>query len=142
MSSVDALRKVLGDTFVMYVHTHIAHWNITGPGFYQYHAFLDSLYNELWDAVDPLAEHIRAENEKVNSTLSALVDPSGLTDRDLGSDWLSIRDGLIVENDTVIASLKEANRLATAEGREGLANFLQERLDKHAKHGWFLRSAA
>ena len=61
----DALRRVLADTFVMYVHAHGAHWNITGDGFPQYHHFLNELYDELWEALDTVAEEMRAIGQRV-----------------------------------------------------------------------------
>jgi len=55
-----ALKKVLADTFGMYFKAHAYHWNVVGPDFSQYHDFFGKLYEELFGAVDAIAEHIRA----------------------------------------------------------------------------------
>jgi len=54
-----ALNVLLADMFVMYFKAHSYHWNVEGMFFSQYHAFFGELYEELHDAIDPTAEHIR-----------------------------------------------------------------------------------
>lgn len=135
----EALRRVLADTFVMYVHAHGAHWNITGPDFPQYHSFLGDLYGELWQALDQIAEHLRVINVVAPATLPAIYAPSKLPDKDPGTTWSAIRSQLARENTVVIAGLQEA--FVAAEGNEGVRNFLADRLDRHAKHGWMLNAS-
>jgi DNA-binding ferritin-like protein len=47
---------------------------------------------------------------------------------------------LLIDNQRVIADLTIAFRAAEAAGKVGIANFLQDRIDIHEKHGWMLRS--
>lgn len=138
MTLVDALRRVLADTFLMYAHAHIAHWNVKGPGFPEYHRFLNDLYDELWEALDGIAEQIRAQDAMVAGTLDSLLTPAERTETPAGSAWASIVAGLIADNDDVLASLRAATDAALAANEQGLVNFLADRLDKHAKHGWML----
>jgi DNA-binding ferritin-like protein len=49
---------------------------------------------------------------------------------------------LINDNNIVLDALKNAYDLADKEGELGLANFLQDRMDIHKKHGWMLRATA
>lgn len=141
MSVIDSMRHVLANTFVMYVHAHIAHWNVKGPDFHENHQFLGGLYEELWGAVDSIAEQIRASGDLAPGTLDALEDPSSIGDYDLGSNWQGIATGLYLENGLVISSLNDAFVAATEANNQGLVNFLADRLDKHAKWGWMLRSS-
>jgi len=137
----DALRRVLADTFVMYVHAHGAHWNITGDGFPQYHSFLGDLYGELWGALDGVAEEMRAINVTAPATLPAIYAASKIPDKDPGSAWNNIRAQLANENAVLIAGLGEAFAAATEVNNQGVCNFLADRLDKHAKHGWMLNAS-
>ena len=57
---VDGLKKVLADTYTLYLKTHNYHWNVTGPMFDTLHRMFMDQYNELWTAVDEIAERIRA----------------------------------------------------------------------------------
>jgi DNA-binding ferritin-like protein len=54
------LSKLLADTYTLYLTTHNFHWNVTGPMFSTLQAMFMTQYTELWNAVDPIAERIRA----------------------------------------------------------------------------------
>src|SRR5215217_9560047 len=54
------LSKLLADTYTLYLTTHNFHWNVTGPMFNTLHLMFMEQYTELWNAVDPVAERIRA----------------------------------------------------------------------------------
>src|SRR3990167_10898993 len=54
------LSHLLADTYVLYMKTHNFHLNVTGPMFQTLHLMFETHYNELWMAVDLIAERIRA----------------------------------------------------------------------------------
>ena len=54
------LGQVLADTSVLYAKTHGFHWNVTGPMFNTLHLMFMGQYTELWNALDVIAERIRA----------------------------------------------------------------------------------
>ncbi len=54
------LSRLLADTYTLYLTTHNFHWNVTGPMFNSLHEMFMTQYTELWNAVDPIAERIRA----------------------------------------------------------------------------------
>src|SRR5436189_4655305 len=56
----DALTKVLADSYALYFKTHAFHWNVTGPTFFSLHEMFAAQYNEIWTALDEIAERIRA----------------------------------------------------------------------------------
>jgi starvation-inducible DNA-binding protein len=140
MALADTAKIALADTFAFYLKTHNYHWNIEGANFPQYHGFLDGLYNEVWGAVDSIAEHIR--------TLDVYVPASFLRYKELATidDEVKIPSGMAMlknlesDNQKVIASLTAAYLDAEKEKKVGFANFLQDRIDIHEKHGWMLRS--
>ena len=68
-----ALKKVLANTFVMYFKTHTYHWNVEGMFFPQLHEFFGNLYEELYNAVDPIAEHLRAMDSYTPVSLAELT---------------------------------------------------------------------
>jgi starvation-inducible DNA-binding protein len=55
-----ALASVQADTYTLYLKTHNYHWNVTGPMFQTLHLMFETHYNELWTAVDLVAERIRS----------------------------------------------------------------------------------
>ena len=136
----DAVRVTMADTFAMYLKTHNYHWNVEGENFYQYHEFFKNLYEELFAAVDVLAEEIRGLNEYAPGSFSRFSELSSIEDATTVPDGVTMAANLLKDNDTVIASLMNAFKLAEAADKVGLSNMLQDRIDIHTKHGWMLRS--
>ena len=136
----DAVRVAMADTFAMYLKTHNYHWNVEGENFYQYHEFFKNLYEELFAAVDVLAEEIRGLNEYAPGSFSRFSELSSIEDATTVPDGVTMAANLLKDNDAVIASLTNAFKLAEAADKVGLSNMLQDRIDIHTKHGWMLRS--
>src|SRR5512134_3097656 len=55
-----SLNQVLADSYALLSLTHLAHWNVEGPGFFALHAAFQTQYEELFLAIDEIAERIRA----------------------------------------------------------------------------------
>jgi starvation-inducible DNA-binding protein len=59
-SIAEGLSKVLADSYTLYLMTHNFHWNVTGPMFSTLHQMFMTQYTEQWNALDEIAERIRA----------------------------------------------------------------------------------
>ena len=126
----EQLKICLADSFAFYLKTHNYHWNIEGPDFYQFH--------ELFG--DTLAEQIRTLDIYAPGTLQRLKQlTSVVEDEGLPSPVVMSRN-LLNENDKVLASLMTAYKMAEEMAELGISNFLQDRIQAHQKHAWFLRS--
>ena len=134
-----ALKKVLADTFGMYFKAHAYHWNVVGPDFSQYHDFFGKLYEELFGAVDTIAEHVRAIDGMAPNNITMLKDLMSLSDAD-PSNAMDMFNDLLMTNNLVLVSLMRAYQLADDADELGLANFIQDRIDIHQKHGWMLKA--
>lgn len=137
-----ALTKVLADTFVMYFKAHSYHWNVEGMFFSQFHEFFGNLYEELYGAIDPIAEHIRAIDGYAPASLANIMSMKVVQESDLVTDPKTMISNLITDNNLVIISLMKAFQEAEQVSEIGLANFLQDRIDVHQKHGWMLKASA
>lgn len=133
-------RTALADTFFMYQKAHSYHWNVEGKDFPQLHEFFGNLYDELFDAVDPLAEHIRTLQEYAPRNIEEMYEDktvdcknSARTARDMVSD-------LSQTNDQVLISLNNLFKELQSKNKQGFMNFIADRIDAHEKHGWMLRS--
>ena len=136
-----AMNKCLANTFVFYFKTHGFHWNLEGVNFPTYHGFFGDLYTELFEAVDPIAEEIRALDEYAPSGLNQLYKYATISDSDIKGD--NVREMLLTalnDNATVLADLNAVFTIATKENKQGLADFAAGRIDIHKKHEWMLRS--
>ena len=56
----EALSRVLADSYMLYLKSHNYHWNVTGEHFHSLHEQFEEQYTELAEAVDEIAERIRA----------------------------------------------------------------------------------
>jgi starvation-inducible DNA-binding protein len=137
---VEMMRKVLADTFAMYLKAHNYHWNVEGPNFPQYHRFFGKLYEELHDAVDPIAEEIRALDAYVPGSFSRYMELSEIQDELNVPMAIEMANRLMLDNEIVLNSLNMAFKLANEFDKQGLADFLAGRIDTHQKHRWMLRS--
>ncbi len=136
----NALREVLADTFVMYFKAHSFHWNVEGPDFQQHHNFLGDLYAELHGAVDTIAEHIRAIDYYAPTSLTTFLDNTKINEKAEIKSAVDMIKELSSDNNVVLASLYVAYQLAEDNTELGLANFIQDRIDIHQKHGWMLKA--
>ena len=135
-----ALKKVLADTFVMYYKAHSYHWNVEGSNFPQYHSFLNDLYEEIFGAVDTIAEHIRQIDGYTPTSLTELKSYSMISEDEDVVSAMSMMNRLLDANNLVLASLMMAYQAAEQATEIGLSNFLQDRVAAHQKHGWMLNS--
>ena len=137
---VEMMKKVLSDTFAMYLKSHNYHWNVEGSNFPQYHEFFGNLYEELHGAVDPIAEQIRALDAYAPGSFSRFMELTDIEDElnvPLGTDMAR---KLMSDNQIVLSTLNMAFKLAEQFDNQGLADFIAGRIDTHNKHAWMLRS--
>ena len=134
-----SMKIVLANTFAMYFKAHGHHWNVEGKDFSQMHDFFSSIYEELFAAVDQIAEQIRALDDYVPYGLDTVSSIATIKDSSInGNNIPSMLQDLMDANASVVEALNAAHKLAEAEGNRGLVNHIEGRLDVHAKHGWML----
>ena len=139
---VASLRVALANTFVMYFKVHQFHWNVEGIEFPQYHEFFNELYDDIYGAVDPMAENLRKLDAYAPRTLEEMWNHKTVTEA--SADMILLKDVLSdIEktNQEVIASLNKVFSLGMKANKQGLCNFIADRLDIHEKHGWMLRAS-
>lgn len=137
---VSALKVVLADTFALYLKAHNYHWNVEGMDFPQLHSFFGSLYEEVWGAVDGVAEHIRTLDAYAPGSLARFKELTTIEDELNVPTPAEMCRRLYEDNQKVLASIKAAFAEAEGAGLIGLSDFLQGRSDVHQKHAWMLRS--
>ena len=137
---VNKLKVSLADTFVFYLKSHYYHWNVEGPDFSQYHELLKEIYEEVFGAVDFIAEHIRTLDAYAPGSLKRFSELTTLEEDNTIPSSLDMLKRLLDDNNKVINTLIDSYKAAEAANEYGLANFIQDRIDVHKKHGWMLRA--
>lgn len=137
---VKSLKVSLATVFTFYLKVHFFHWNVEGEDFYQYHKLFEKIYEDVYDSVDPMAEEVRALAKYVPGSLTRYIELSKVKDEIKVPTGAVMVERLLADNDTVIDCLNDTMEKAQSANEQGLMNFLADRLDKHKKWGWFLRS--
>ena len=137
---IQEMKVSLATTFAFYLKAHGFHWNVEGPNFPQYHEFLGDLYEEVFGAVDPIAEHLRTLGSYAPASFLRYKELSLVSDEVNIPAAMSMMKKLTDDNATIIDQLTKTQATAEKNKKMGLANFLQDRIDAHEKHGWMLHS--
>ncbi|WP_411825514.1 Dps family protein [Luteolibacter sp. AS25] len=138
---VDSLKTVLADSYALLGQTHIAHWNVEGPAFFSLHAAFQTQYEELFIAVDDIAERIRGLDEYSPGGLKTLASLSSISELD--AEAIPAKDyvaHLIECNEIVGASLRTARDTAAEKGDPQTEDLMIGRIQVHDKALWMLRS--
>jgi len=110
-------------------------------GFYSHHEFYQEIYEESYEAVDLIAENIRAMGKFPAGSLTEFAELSQVAEEDdVVVDASQQMEELVRANDVVIRIIKIAMTSADDEDKEDIEDMLVERLRAHKKHGWMLNS--
>lgn len=136
----EGLSRLLADSFRLYLKTHNYHWNVTGPMFQTLHVMFMDQYTEEWNALDLIAERIRALGEVAPGSSASFAALSSIPeDEGVPSAQEMIRN-LVEGQQTVARTAREVFRAAEAANDQPTCDLLTQRMDVHEKNAWMLRS--
>lgn len=131
------LSRLLADTYAVYLKTHGYHWNVRGPYFSSLHNLFMEQYTEEWQALDEIAERIRALGELAPQTFGNLT---AIKDGNPESEWEAMVEELKRDNETVCRTAREIFPLAEKAGDQATMDLITQRFQAHEKHAWMLRA--
>jgi starvation-inducible DNA-binding protein len=135
------LKLVLADTFVLYMKTYAVHWNYKGQKFFSIHKLTEEHYAELAEAIDEIAERIRALGDEAPITLSSILDSADLSEmkKHGASDDTALRE--LAEGHRVLSSKAKEAALALEKAGDLFSNdMMVARIGAHEKAAWMLSS--
>ncbi len=138
---VDFLKRILADTYVLYVKTQNFHWNVVDTRFRSLHKLFEDQYEDLAEAVDLLAERVRVFNVPAPGSMRRFLELASL--KESGEE---IQDGdmmlveLYQDHQTLSNALREGITLADDHDDPATADVFTQRLREHDKVSWMLRS--
>ena len=136
----EGLSRLLADTFTLYLTTHNFHWNVKGPMFQTLHVMFEQQYNELWLALDAIAERIRALGFPAPGTTSQLARLSSIPETEGVPDAKDMVQLLVEGHEAVARTARKIFPAVDKAGDEPSADLLTQRLQVHEKTAWMLRS--
>jgi starvation-inducible DNA-binding protein len=140
-ASTENLKLVLADTFVLYMKTYAVHWNYKGSKFFSVHKLTQEHYQELADAIDEIAERIRAKGDEAPISLSSILGSSDMGEMKShsASDDNALYE-LIAGHRLLAQRAKEAAEKLEEEGDYYSNDMMVGRIGAHEKAAWMLKS--
>ncbi|MEZ5499663.1 MAG: Dps family protein [Steroidobacteraceae bacterium] len=137
---VDALSRTLADSYLLYLKTHNFHWNVTGPMFQTLHVMFMDQYTELWNALDPIAERIRALGAPAPGSYRRFAELGSIREEE-GTPPAKQMIQQLVDGQEALCRTARAAIIAAEEARDQpSADLMTQRLEVHEKNAWMLRS--
>jgi starvation-inducible DNA-binding protein len=137
----DSLKTLLATEYAFSIKAQLFHWNVEGPDFAQLHEFFGNLYEEVYNnSIDKTAEYIRTLDEYAPGSFERFNELSLIPGQTKIPRARLMIEELLANNNTLIELLNDCFAVAEQENNQGIANFIAERLDAQAKHGWMLSS--
>ena len=134
------LAGVLADSYTLLIKTHNYHWNVEGPHFKALHELFEEQYNDLFTAVDDVAERIRALGEKAPGSHKEFTELTALKDGDNGKDATAMVEDLVADNETLVSRAHKVSEDAAQAGDKATEDLLIARMTTHQKAVWMMRS--
>lgn len=134
------LKKILADSYVLYLKTHNYHWNVTGELFHQLHEQFEQQYTELAEAIDEIAERIRALGFRAPGTFAEFSELTSIKEDTTKPKALEMVRQLAEGNEIVLKTARKALEPCEEAGDEATIDLLTQRLHVHSKTAWMLRS--
>lgn len=139
-SVAEALARILADTATLYQKTHGYHWNVTGPSFPYLHTMFEQQYQELWAALDPLAERIRALGHMAPGSFKEYAELARLDESAKPPAAKKMIETLVADHEALVRYAREVKDLAESVGDAETGDMMIERMQVHAKTAWMLRA--
>jgi starvation-inducible DNA-binding protein len=138
---IEGLQTILADSYALMAQTHLAHWNVEGPNFFQLHAAFQAQYEELFSAVDEIAERLRALDVLAIGGLKTLAKNSRI--EELAVETTPAKDFVahLVESHELLLGNAQALREAAGSADDlETQDVIIGRIQAHQKTLWMLKS--
>ena len=135
----ESLSKMLADSYILYLKTHNFHWNVTGPMFQALHNLFMTQYTEQWNALDLIAERIRALGHPAPGSYKRYVELSSIEEENGVPSATDMIRQLVAGQEAVARTARAAFKVADAADDQPTADLLTQRMEVHEKNAWMLR---
>jgi starvation-inducible DNA-binding protein len=137
---INALSRLLADSYTLYLKTHNYHWNVTGPMFNTLHTLFETEYAELALAVDEIAERLRAIGARAPGSYSEFTRLSSVKEDTTSPDAKKMIENLAADQKAIVESARRVVKAAETSRDQATADLGVRRILVHEKNAWMLRS--
>jgi starvation-inducible DNA-binding protein len=135
-----ALGHLLADSHIIYLKTQGFHWNVAGPQFEPLHTLFQEQYTERANAIDEVAERIRALGAKAPASFSEFKQLSSISEETGAPAANAMISQLLSDHTTASRTALQAVTAAEARGDVATADLATQRVTQHEKTAWMLSS--
>jgi starvation-inducible DNA-binding protein len=139
--TIQLLEKALADSYALLLKTQNYHWNVVGENFKALHELFNAQYEEIFAAIDELAERIRALGSKVEGTFENFQKLSKFKSGDKNLDAEMMIKDLAADHESLAKTLTAGIKITQEEGDEATADIFINRKKSHEKAVWMLESS-
>lgn len=136
----EGLSRSLAATYVLYAKTQGVHWNVVGPLFYGLHKLTEEQYRDMAEAIDSLAERIRALGHPAPAGFSEYLKLSPIEETAQRMNTEDMVGVLMSDHETVARTFRELVSIAGKANDVVTADLLTDRIRVHEEAAWMLRS--
>jgi starvation-inducible DNA-binding protein len=137
-SVVEILNHSLANEVVLTQKTRSAHWNVSGPGFFELHILFDSQYKQLNEISDEIAERARMLGGTAIGSFQEMIHCTRLEEQPGQVPDILL---LLADHEACIRYLREDTRKCSEDYEdEGTFELLVSVMRLHEKMAWMLRS--
>lgn len=141
---METLYKLLSDTqaslFLLFQKTWVYHWHIVGADFKQIHDLFGEQYTSIQEEIDRLSEHMRFLGIKPVSSLSRVLEVSGIGEAKTNISSMEMISDLLEDHKKLVSMFDAAAVEAETQKARGTINLLDDLNEAHGKFIWMLRS--
>jgi starvation-inducible DNA-binding protein len=140
---IQALNRLLADTFTLYVKTKSFHWHVSGPHFRDYHLLFDEQATQILATTDVIAERVRKIGGTTLRSIGHIARLRRLQDNDLAFvPAAAMLEELMADNRRLAKALRAAHELADDNDDVATASLLEVWIDEADRRAWFLAETA
>ncbi|HEX8988123.1 MAG TPA: Dps family protein [Rhodocyclaceae bacterium] len=136
----EGLSRLLADSYTLYLMTHNFHWNVKGPMFNTLHVMFMQQYTEQWNALDLIAERIRALDFPAPGTYAQFVKLASIKEVDCVPKATEMIALLVQAQEATARTARSLFPVVEAANDQPTMDLLTQRLEVHEKTAWMLRS--
>jgi len=136
------LNQLTADSYGLLGQLHLAHWNVEGTDFKTLHDMFQGMYEELFEAIDDIAEQVRQLGHYSEGGLKKLAEMSNVPEAP-SAESASAKDfvsAVLIANEVVTETANAGKLAAGKAGDTETEDLLIGRLRVHKKINWFLKS--
>lgn len=136
----DAVGNILADAYRLFINTQGLHWNVEGPMFYSLHKLTEEQYEDHFEAIDVLAERIRALGMPAPQSLGEFAERSIIDDLPSDASLKERIERLVEDYERSVQRATQVASRAESAGDIKTADLLTERVGVYEENAWMLRA--